>query len=323
MGNNDNEAVYREAIADETLKTGEYYERLAAAVLKLLEPTSVVVHDIKLVGQVSGVKHQIDVNVERGGNQHHILIECKDFSQRAREGKVDLEIVKAFYAVCEDAKPDEAIILSCTGFTREAVKFAKGMPFCGDRCIKLMVLRRFTEDDWEGRIREIHLKLTLSVLTPSLQVKLDGNRLTQEQLEQVNEITAQGGGASAESPIRSDEWADGQMLKAAVEEQLKERVEPLDGDDGQIEGVLHLPPDAEIQLAGRWLALKEVSWSYRVENTVHETIVGADRVAALIMQLVEGEGWDEDRLIWRDELESWRFRADGEVEPIAEGGEKT
>ena len=47
-----------------TTKAGTRYERLAALVFKVLEDKNVVVHDLKLAGEDTDVKHQIDVSIE-------------------------------------------------------------------------------------------------------------------------------------------------------------------------------------------------------------------------------------------------------------------
>jgi len=61
-----------------TQKSGTRYERLAAFVFKTLEKSDVVIHDLKLIGD-TGVKHQIDVIIEKNCKKRRTLIECKDF----------------------------------------------------------------------------------------------------------------------------------------------------------------------------------------------------------------------------------------------------
>lgn len=137
-------------------KSGTRYERLTAFVFKALHDSRTVIHDIKLVGE-SDVKHQIDVTIEEQSSKKRILIECKDFDLSGE--KVGLGIVRDFWGVVDDVHPDEAIIITCNGFTSEAMKYAKS------KGIKLAVLREFKESDWEGRIKTICVTMHIMHIT--------------------------------------------------------------------------------------------------------------------------------------------------------------
>lgn len=138
--------LYEKYWASDLKKSGTRYERLAAFVFKALHDSNTVVHDIKLLGE-SDVKHQIDVTIEENSERKRIIIECKDFDISG--DKVDLGIVRDFWGVVDDVHPDEAIIITCNGFTSEAMKYAKS------KRIKLAVLREFKDSDMEGRINKI------------------------------------------------------------------------------------------------------------------------------------------------------------------------
>ena len=133
-----------------TTKSGTRYERLAAMVFKALDESNAVIHDLKLVGE-SDVAHQIDVHLTVGGRNRRVIVECKDFDVSG--DKVGLDIVRNFWAVLDDTKADEGIMVTCNSFTEVAQKFAKA------KGIKLLVLRLFGEMDWEGRIRTFVLRL--------------------------------------------------------------------------------------------------------------------------------------------------------------------
>lgn len=135
-----------------TQKAGTAYEMLAALVCKVLKEQNTVVHDLRLRGD-SGVKHQIDVRVETADGGRTVLIECKDFHER--NGKVGLGIVRDFHSAVTDISPDEAWIVTCIGFTREALKYAKA------KGIKPVVIRIFEEQDKDGRIFTVCINLTV------------------------------------------------------------------------------------------------------------------------------------------------------------------
>jgi len=155
-----------------TTKSGTRYERLTALAFKSLEEKNAVILDMSLLGD-TGVDHQIDVKVTVGGKDRHVLIECKDFDISG--SKVGLEIVRNFWAVVDDTKADEAIIITCNGFTCNAAKYAKA------KGIKLAILRGFMENDWAGRIQTIALKL-MALFPANTQGKI----FVRDETEQVN-----------------------------------------------------------------------------------------------------------------------------------------
>ena len=130
-----------------TTKHGTRYERLAAVVFAAMERDGVVIHDLKVIGKVSGEGHQIDVHIEKKGVLKRILVECKDFD--VSRGNVGLGIVRDFQGLIADVLPDESWIITCNGFTRSAKKYAKGFG------IRLATLRTFAEKDWEDRVHKI------------------------------------------------------------------------------------------------------------------------------------------------------------------------
>jgi hypothetical protein len=104
---------------------------------------------LKLTGD-SEVPHQIDVSIEKNGKTWRVIIE-KDFDVSG--DKVGLDIFRNFRAVVEDTNADEAIIITCTGYTRDAQKFAKA------KNIKLAILRQAEDSDMEGRFDKIVIDL--------------------------------------------------------------------------------------------------------------------------------------------------------------------
>lgn len=146
-----------------TTKAGTRYERLAAVVLKTLHEHATVVHDIKLVGD-SEVKHQIDVTVGTTVGTRRLLVECKDFDVSGEP--VGLPIIRNFFGVVEDTKPDDALVVTCSGFTEDARVYAKA------KGIKLALLRTPHEHDWRRGPRAFRATIRLAVPT-LLECKLN------------------------------------------------------------------------------------------------------------------------------------------------------
>lgn len=150
--------IYNQYVADEKLKEGTKYERLAAIVYKSLNNMNVVLHDLRLSGTGKLAKHQIDITVENREFKKRMLIECKDYDK-----KIGIGVIRDFHGAVFQIKPDEAMVVTKVGFTKGAIKFAE------DEDIKLIILREFNEDDWEGRMRTLHLQLNMTILdTPKI-----------------------------------------------------------------------------------------------------------------------------------------------------------
>jgi len=67
------ERIYDRLVADEKLKSGTKYERLAALVFQTLDRGSLVVHDVTLSGPGKEAEHQIDVNAVNYAGKSRLL----------------------------------------------------------------------------------------------------------------------------------------------------------------------------------------------------------------------------------------------------------
>lgn len=144
--------IYNRLVADERLKSGDAYERLAAIAFRiLLEKTTI--HDLRLTGQ-SGARHQIDVVVGHGTQTRRVLVECKELGRR-----VHLPQVRNFFGAVSDIKPDEAFLLSTIGFSTGAIQFAER------NGIRLAIFRPPDGNaDWQDLVRRVVVDLRMSVL---------------------------------------------------------------------------------------------------------------------------------------------------------------
>lgn len=110
----------------------------------------------KVTGK-SGIEHQIDVLTEHtdGLHAYRTAIECKYWAD-----KVQKDTVAKLAEILEDAKIEKGVIVSKTGFTPDAVSFAKY------KNISIVELREPTDDDWKGRIKDICI--TMHIETPHI-----------------------------------------------------------------------------------------------------------------------------------------------------------
>jgi hypothetical protein len=137
--------IYDRLIAEEKLKDGTKYERLAAIAFSLLTGR-VTVHDLRLLG-ASGVRHQIDAVI--GPERKRVLIETKDYDR-----KIGLPVIRNFWSAVEDISPDESFVVTTVGFTSPAVIYANA------KGIRLALLRPPEEEDWEGIYRKVVIDIT-------------------------------------------------------------------------------------------------------------------------------------------------------------------
>ncbi len=283
-----------------TTKAGTRYERLAALVFKILDDSNTVIHDLKLAGD-SEVKHQIDVTVERDGKRRRLLVECKDFDVAG--DKVGLGIVRDFFAVVEDTKPDEAVILTCNDFTKDAAKYAKA------KGIKLAVMRLFRQQDWEGRIREIVLTLRLRMPSqPKAQLKLPAA----SQAKLLADFAAAGlggGGVAPEAPVYVVEngirTQFSEFVTAKANAHEAEKPGPVTIDYSPVGLAVEVDQRGPIPIDGLLI-------EFTVETMERVVNVVAEGVASL---LVSGLG-PSDMVVFDTELKKFKIIDDtGEVVP--------
>ncbi len=165
--------LYQEAI-DYELLTKEIYQKI----LQSEDVTNVdVKHDTQIKGR-SGVDHQVDISwqFKQAGLQHTVLIECKNYAST-----ITLEKIRNFFAVLHDIGNCRGIMVTKTGYQEGALQFAN---FYG---IDLKLLREPTEEDWKGKIKDIHITLTTrSVVSTNenpiqMSIKLKGINVAQQE----------------------------------------------------------------------------------------------------------------------------------------------
>ncbi len=145
--------LHRESIEYEKLTQSIYQAILKSESIENIS----VEHNVGVKGK-SGVTHQIDVlwHFKLANIEHTVLVECKNYATN-----ITLEKVRNFHSVLDDIGNARGLIVTKTGFQSGASEFAQ---FNG---IGLKVLRKPTELDWEGRIKEIHVKITAKSLVNS------------------------------------------------------------------------------------------------------------------------------------------------------------
>lgn len=283
------ELLYDRLVAEEKRKSGTKYERLAAIVFRILTERATL-HDLRLRGK-TGVPHQIDAVV--GDDRKHVLIEAKDYDR-----VVDLPVVRNFWAVVEDLKPDEAFVVTTTGFSDNAMQYAAA------KGIRLALLRPPTEQDWDGLAGRVTLELVVTgqatppdvtwELHPDDHAKIVGDAYS-AGLTDTKSLHLSG--------------TDGSLAPfyPMLTEQLREDYGkvPLGGE--QTIGRTHRFAEATwLHVPGlERLRVNAWKWSVRVVSTKTITTHGLGELAAeLVLRTVDGS---LHRVFTRDQMRSWTF----------------
>ena len=274
-------------------KSGTRYERLAAFVFKALEQSGTVIHDFQLRGE-SGAAHQIDVTIERSGKRQRTLVECKDFDISG--DKVGLGVIRDFYGVKADIKPDEAYIVTCNGFTKDAELYAKS------KQIGLVILREFRESDWEGRLRQIDIHLKMVVPSqPRIHIEFKQDDDRQKIANDSQTVGISLNGLGRDQPVFFNTPEGRFQANDFVKRNMKFSGSTPPGaveHDVDVSNITF-----EVDNLGS-VELKCLKISYEIVHTEEIIEIGANKIAILLWQ---GIGSD-NKVIWDDDLR--RFKVD-------------
>jgi hypothetical protein len=286
----DIDLIYDRLVADEKLKDGTKYERLAAIVYKILTER-VTVHDLKLRGD-TGVKHQIDAVV--GENRKHILVEAKDLGRN-----VDLPIIRNFWGAVEDIKPDEAFVVTTVGFSPQAIRYAQA------KGIRLAVLRPVQDQDWDGLVKKVVLEVTATGQAGLANVTFD---VPADEAERIAGMPGLGVVETAQVKFANAAGEDRPLLPILVEQ--------LDADYGAAINAggatigrtntfeehtwLHAPGLSPLRVTG-W------KWEVKITTETFDVVV-ADGVGGLVAELALRTVDDSIRQIFTNkQIASWSF----------------
>jgi Restriction endonuclease len=301
--NEEIERIYNRLVADEQLKSGTKYERLAALVFQVLDRSSLVVHDVKLSGPGKEAEHQIDVNAtDLAGQRRRVIVETRD-----RKESVGLKQVRDFFGVVHQLKPDLAWIVSVTGFTSEAEKYAR------DEGIGLAVLQPAGPED-DDRIKAIHFRLsTRAPGTPTITEWLAADDAERDRLHGL--LRFRDGEQEHIDAGRSFFYDKDGARQGTLQELLEPIFQSLELELGTNEGKHAFGTVHYLDVLGVRAAVR--GFAYRVElseGTLEFTVGNAESVAELIFRSVEGTVEQPiDRVVYDTDLKGLALDAEGHV----------
>ena len=231
----------------------------------------------------SGCAHQIDIYWEfkMAGQTYQTAIECKAYNTAVSIGRV-----RDFYGVLADIPGLKGIVVSLFGFQSGAKRYAEHYN------IDLKEIRRPTEQDWEGRVRNILHRI--HIIIPEIKsMRIDVTQTFLDTLETGEERTFSFEGTSYD-PLIVD--SNGNHVASLEDIRLS-----LTTDNQAAENLEETVPYSDCfynSSDGQRIPIDSVTVRYNVNvETVDANIVG-DEVAKAIMKdvgsgeimLFDGEG---------------------------------
>jgi hypothetical protein len=195
-----------------------------------------------------------------------------------------------------DIKPDEAYVVTCNGFTKDAELYAKSMQ------IGLVILREFRESDWEGRLRQIGIHLKMVVPSqPRIHIEYKQDDDRQKIANDLQTVGISLNGLGRDQPFFFNTPEGRFQANDFVERNMKYSVSTPPGAVEHDVDVSNIT--LEVDNLGS-VELKCLKISYEIVHTEETIEIGANKIAILLLQ---GMGSD-NKVIWDDELR--RFKVD-------------
>ncbi|WP_317949652.1 restriction endonuclease, partial [Rossellomorea marisflavi] len=257
--------------------------------------------DLTLRGDGKKTGHQIDVTVQSPGSNEpkRILIECKDY-----DSKVGISIVRDFFGAVHQINPHEAFVVTTIGYTKGARTFAE------DEGVKLAILRDFKEEDWEGRVKAIHLNLTLiSMNRPTISwVAANEKEIEKFSAKANEEINTTQNISTRETFFYNHAGKPQENLQVVLEPILNSL--PRDPDSPTI-GRYEFGTIKYVKMAGVLVGIRGFDYEFTSSQSVTQTISDQGSKVALLVFKVLNE--DFDQVIFDQDLDKWTFNDNGEV----------
>ena len=271
--------IYRESVQYEQLTQSIYQAILQSDYGENIQ----VEHDVEVKGR-SGVAHQIDVlwRFKLGNVKHTVLIECKNYAS-----SLTLEKVRNFFGVLHDIGNVQGIIVTKTGFQSGAAEYAN---YYG---IDLKLLRKPTDQDWDGRMKDLHINIIAKSVASSkskplmVQMKLKSkDDIQKKYLEGLME----GGNLVVESgPQLRLLDKNGNVCSEEMRWWLPKHINVLDKEEGG-------PYNQYIELDNKYVLINQGKYdeqliqvegfdiSYYVESFSHEIITHGEEIVEAILK---------------------------------------
>ena len=217
----------------------------------------------------SGCAHQIDIfwEFKMAGQTYQTAIECKAYASAVSIGRV-----RDFYGVLADIPGLKGIVVSLFGFQSGAKRYAEHYN------IDLKEIRRPTEQDWEGRVRNIRHRII--IIIPEIKsMRVDVTQTFLETLEAEEEIAFSFEGTNYDSLIVD---SSGNHVASLEDIRLS-----LPTDNQAAENLEETLPYSDCfynSSDGRRIPIDSVTVRYNVNVEIEDANILGDEVAKAIMK---------------------------------------
>jgi hypothetical protein len=284
-------------------KKGQGYELLVAAVWKLLHEQYDVKADQQKRGKGSKTSYQLDTHVAGPSEQ---FVESKDYTARekgrgAPVGRGDLQ---KLLAALLDLDIPQGVFTSASGYTGPAKKFAAASGDIAEgTSIQLFDIRPSTEEDEQGRIREIHLNI--GVYEPEYEKATWIPLLTGAGKAALEKAYQKGSTLTA--PVAEFTAEDGTVRETI--RQLTAKLH-LNYETLMAQGQWSFEPGTFIDFGGVKAEIQSIDYKVPYRVTQSTMIIKAEGTPSV---LVRSEDGTIDRLLTDEQLRRVAFAEDGSV----------
>lgn len=266
-----------EAVAVSNKAKGTAYEQFVQALYRTLhdadgfDDITVEHNKSDLVGR-SGRTHQIDVYWEFriAGQLYKTAIECKAFG-----GTVPIGRVRDFHGVLMDVPGLLGIFVSLFGFQSGAKQYANHYG------ITLKEIREPTDKDWEGRIKDVHVRMFV-VMPEITDIRTDVTQAYLSTLKPDERVQTSFSGTSYDPLV-----VDGAGQHVASHEEIRQK---LPTDNQPAVGLVETLPFPNCFLNasnGQRIPIDSLTIRYDVHVEVEHADVLGEHVAKAIMKDVQ------------------------------------
>lgn len=237
-----------------SVKVGTDYEKFVQAIYQTLlnedglGTVKVEQNKTDLVGK-SGCAHQLDVywEFQLGGQTYRTAIECKAYASEVKIGNI-----RDFYGVLADVPNLNGIFVTLVGFQSGAKKYADHYG------ISLKELREPADEDYDGRIQKIHVKVHLvmaeiKALKPKINDTFLASLKEGEEIEATFNgtnydpylVDSKGGSVASYEEIR-EALPTTQTTALGMKTQLKFQDAHIRANDGRLIAIDHIDVEYDV-----------------------------------------------------------------------------
>lgn len=288
-------------------KRGTGYEMLVGAVLKILNCSQEIRHNVKINGKYSGTPYQIDNYIEDKSNNVSIFVETKDYT--TSNAPVDQKDITKLLGSLTDLDIDEGILTAATGFTNPVKRIAQstsGNP--NAKKITLYTIKPSTNKDLKGRIMQINLVLNIVLMDEeNIKYRINPNK---NSFDEANKRIRSKNIPLGEYELKIEEFynQNGNPVLKVSDVFNTQNIAPMVNNVSS--GTWRPDNSIYIKVFEELVLVDSIDYNIPFKIIKHEQVLRGDNPKLL----VSSEDGTIDRIITEKQLKSVSFNKDGTIE---------